>query len=46
MKDYKDHQLKEDSEYVTLQVGAGLARWKNLRRAEMGMDTRRTLLAN
>lgn len=36
VKNYKDHQLAEDSEYVTLQVGAGLARWKNLRRAEMG----------
>lgn len=30
------HQKKTDDEYVTLQVGAGLRKWKNFTRAEMG----------
>jgi hypothetical protein len=38
VKTNKDHQLPADSEYVTLQIGAGLARWKNLKRAELGMQ--------
>lgn len=36
VKDWKDHQLEPDSNYVTLQVGAGLKKWKNLTRAELG----------
>jgi len=30
------HQKKTDDEYVTMQVGAGLRKWKNLSRAEIG----------
>jgi len=36
IKTYKDHQLDPSSDYVTLQVGAGLTKWKNLLRSEQG----------
>jgi len=36
VKTWNDHQKKPDSDYVTLQVGAGLKKWKNLLRSEQG----------
>lgn len=36
VKDYKDHQLASDSGYFTMQVGAGLKKWKNLHKAQQG----------
>lgn len=36
VKGPKDHQKPSDSDFITLQVGAGLTKWKNLNRSEQG----------
>lgn len=36
VKKGKAHQKENDDDHITLKVGAGLRKWKNLTRAEMG----------